>query len=116
MSNSKKTALYDRHTELGAKIVSFGGWEMPITYPSGIVNEHLATRKKAGLFDVSHMGRFVLRGADTVPFLQHVLSGNVESLHLNVLTAQYSIVPDKLSGKVFTFFCNKLHAYTGACC
>ena len=54
MDELKRTIFYDRHKGLGAKIVEFGGWEMPIHYPSGIVEEHLATRKGAWLFDVSH--------------------------------------------------------------
>ncbi len=54
----KRTALYERHVAAGGRMVDFAGWEMPIQYPGGIVSEHLATRKHAGLFDVSHMGRF----------------------------------------------------------
>jgi aminomethyltransferase len=95
MNSLKKTVLYDRHVELGAKIVQFGGWEMPVSYQHGIVSEHLATRKEAGLFDVSHMGRFQIRGADTVTFLQHVLSSNVEHLNTNEPKAQYTIIPDR---------------------
>ena len=68
MDDVLKTVFYDRHFQLGAKIVEFGGWEMPIQYSKGIVHEHLATRKTAGLFDVSHMGRFVFRG-ESLPFL-----------------------------------------------
>jgi aminomethyltransferase len=55
MGELRRTILYDRHVSLGAKMVEFGGWEMPVFYPTGIVEEHLATRKGAGLFDVSHM-------------------------------------------------------------
>jgi aminomethyltransferase len=102
MSNTenKRTVFFNRHVELGAKIVEFGGWDMPIYYPTGIVTEHLATRKEAGLFDVSHMGRFTLRGAGAVKFLQHALSSNVEALTVNKLTAQYSIVPNESGGAV----------------
>jgi len=57
MSQTQRTPFYERHEALGARIVEFGGWDMPIQYPSGTVKEHLATRKGAGLFDVSHMGR-----------------------------------------------------------
>jgi len=52
----KRTPLYEAHKALGAKIVSFGGWEMPVEY-SGLADEHRAVRERAGLFDVSHMGR-----------------------------------------------------------
>lgn len=62
MGDLLRTALFNRHVSLGAKMVAFGGWEMPLHYPVGIVREHLATRKGAGLFDVSHMGRLVVRG------------------------------------------------------
>ena len=58
----QKTALYDTHKNLGAKFVSFAGYEMPIQYKDGIVKEHLATRQQAGFFDVSHMGQFFLEG------------------------------------------------------
>ncbi len=100
MSETKRTIFYNRHVELGAKIVTFAGWDMPISYPSGIVAEHLATRKNAGLFDVTHMGRFIIRGKNAVPFLQHVLSSNVEALTVNRLTAQYSIIPNERGGAV----------------
>ena len=71
MSKLKKTVFYKNHLGLGAKMVEFGGWEMPIFYPTGIVEEHLATRKRAGLFDVSHMGRFIVSGKGALGFLQH---------------------------------------------
>ena len=79
-------------------MVDFGGWDMPVQYPTGIINEHLATRGGAGLFDVSHMGRFVLRGPGAVPFLQHVLTNNAEAL--DPLQAQYTIVPTPTGGAV----------------
>jgi aminomethyltransferase len=62
--NLRRTPLYALHVELGAKIVPFAGYEMPVHYPAGIIKEHLHTREKAGLFDVSHMGQAFLRGAD----------------------------------------------------
>ena len=91
MSELKRTQLYDVHVAAGASMVDFGGWEMPIQYPSGIVAEHLYTRHACSLFDVSHMGRVLVEGPDRVAFLQHVLSSNVESLDLNM--AQYCIIP-----------------------
>jgi aminomethyltransferase len=92
----KRTVLYDRHVALGAKMVEFGGWEMPVQY-KGIVEEHLATRKSAGLFDVSHMGRFILRG-NALPFLQHVLTNNAAALMVG--QAQYTMVPNARGGAV----------------
>ncbi len=100
MSENKRTVFYNRHVELDAKIVPFAGWEMPISYPAGIVKEHLSTRKKAGLFDVSHMGRFVIRGSGASRFLQHVLCSNVEALNVNKMNAQYSIIPNEKGGAV----------------
>ena len=93
MSEPSKTALYDRHVGLGAKMVEFAGWMMPLNYGDGIVKEHLATRKYAGLFDVSHMGRFVFGGNDSLDFLQHVLTNNAAAL--DVGKAQYTIIPNK---------------------
>ncbi len=100
MSELERTVLYDRHVALGAKIVEFYGWEMPIFYPTGIVEEHLATRKGAGLFDVSHMGRFIVRGAGALKFLQHVLSNNAEALDILATGAQYTLIPTETGGAV----------------
>ena len=61
MADLKRTALYDLHLELGAKMVPFAGYEMPVQYPAGVLKEHLHTRASAGLFDVSHMGQVILR-------------------------------------------------------
>ena len=58
--NTEKTALYDYHKSLGAKFVPFAGYEMPVQYSSGIVEEHKITRRNAGLFDVSHMGQLLI--------------------------------------------------------
>ena len=91
MSELKRTQLYDVHVQAGATMVDFGGWEMPIQYPSGIVSEHLYTRHACSLFDVSHMGRLLVEGPDRLAFLQHVLTSNVAGLDLNM--AQYCIIP-----------------------
>ena len=91
MNELKRTQLYDAHLTAGATMVDFGGWEMPIQYPEGIVAEHLFTRHSCSLFDVSHMGRLRVEGPDAVPFLQHVLTSNVLALDLN--QAQYCIIP-----------------------
>ncbi len=100
MSETQRTVIYDRHVALGAKIVEFCGWDMPIFYPTGIVEEHLATRKGAGLFDVSHMGRFIVRGDGALKFLQHVLSNNAEALDIIATGAQYTIIPTETGGAV----------------
>ena len=62
MSELARTPLYDLHMALGAKMVPFAGYEMPVQYPMGVMQEHLHTRAKAGLFDVSHMGQVIVRG------------------------------------------------------
>jgi aminomethyltransferase len=91
-----RTALYERHLALGARLVEFGGWEMPLHYPTGIVEEHLATRRAAGLFDVSHMGRFRLRGSGALGLLQHALTNNAAGLAPG--QAQYTMIPDQGGG------------------
>jgi aminomethyltransferase len=96
MADLLRTPLYERHRGLGAGMVAFGGWEMPVQYPAGIVQEHLATRQHAGLFDVSHMGRFRLRGADAMPLLQHVLTGNAAALEVG--EAQYTMIANENGG------------------
>jgi aminomethyltransferase len=84
--------------ELGAKITEFGGWDMPLQYGTGIVQEHLATRKEAGLFDVSHMGRFTIRGSEALPFLQHVLTNNAAGLDVGL--GQYTMIPNETGGVI----------------
>ncbi len=96
MGELLKTVLHDRHASLGAAMVDFGGWHMPLQYRTGIVEEHLATRKSAGLFDVSHMGRFIVRGAGSLAFLQHTLSNNAAALDAGF--AQYTMIPNMQGG------------------
>lgn len=98
MSELKRTQLYDVHVATGATMVDFGGWEMPIQYPSGIIAEHLYTRQVCSLFDVSHMGRLLIEGPQRKEFLQHVLTSNVSALDLNM--AQYCIIPNENGGAV----------------
>ena len=98
MSELKRTQLYDVHVAAGATMVDFGGWEMPIQYPSGIIAEHLYTRQVCSLFDVSHMGRLLIEGPQRKEFLQHVLTSNVSALDLNM--AQYCIIPNENGGAV----------------
>ncbi len=97
-SDLKKTFLNAWHREHGAHMVEFGGWEMPLNYRPGIVPEHLATRRCAGLFDISHMGRFVLKGKGALPFLQYVLTNNAAALDPG--KAQYTMIPTMTGGAV----------------
>lgn len=92
MGDLKRTVLYDNHVAAGATMVDFGGWDMPVQYPGGIVAEHLYTRSFCSLFDVSHMGRLLVEGPDRVAFLQHVVTSNVAAIELG--KAQYCIIPD----------------------
>lgn len=71
-----KTALYERHKELGAKLVEFGGWEMPLQY-KGVILEHKAVRDQVGIFDVSHMGRILVEGADAEKFLDYLSTNRI---------------------------------------
>ena len=68
----KRTPLYEIHQQLGAKLIEFGGWEMPVQYTS-IVDEHLAVRKSAGLFDISHMGEIRVSGPAAEAYLNQIL-------------------------------------------
>ena len=92
----KKTPLHVWHREHGGQMVEFRGWEMPISYKRGIIDEHLETRRYGGLFDISHMGRFLISGKDAVPFLQHVLTNNVLALEPGM--AQYTLIPNEKGG------------------
>jgi aminomethyltransferase len=76
----KLTPLYALHRELGARMVPFAGYEMPVQYPTGILAEHLHTRSQAGLFDVSHMGQIRLTGAGCVAALERLVPGDLEAL------------------------------------
>src|SRR5580693_4034359 len=75
----QKTALFAAHQKLGARLVEFGGWEMPVHY-TGIVDEHKAVREAAGVFDISHMGEFFLCGPGTEKFLNGFLTNDVAKL------------------------------------
>jgi aminomethyltransferase len=83
----KKTPLNARHRALGARMVEFGGWDMPVEY-SGITEEHLAVRSRAGLFDVSHMGEIEIAGRDALNAVQHITSNDASRLATNQI--QYS--------------------------
>ncbi len=93
----KKTALFDKHQALGAKIVDFAGFEMPVQY-AGVTQEHFAVREKAGLFDVSHMGQFYVEGPEAKDLLQYVGTNNIETLQDG--KAQYTCWPNGEGGIV----------------
>ncbi|HZO18321.1 MAG TPA: glycine cleavage system aminomethyltransferase GcvT [Gemmatimonadaceae bacterium] len=88
--NLRHTPFHDIHAALGAKLVPFAGYEMPVQYPTGITAEHKAVREGCGLFDVSHMGEFMVRGKDAVPFVNYVTSNDVAALEEGQV--QYSTI------------------------
>lgn len=88
-----RTPLYERHRALGARLVEFGGWEMPVQY-SGILEEHRTVRERAGLFDVCHMGEFRVEGADALDFLQRLVPNNVARLVDNQALYTQILRPD----------------------
>lgn len=92
-----RTALYQHHVDLGARMVSFAGWEMPIQY-SGILAEHKAVRTNAGLFDLGHMGEVEFTGPDAEAFLQWTTTNDVSKLEPG--QAQYSLLPNEQGGVV----------------
>ncbi len=79
--DGKRTPLYDRHREMGARMINFSGWLLPVSY-SSIVEEHLWTRENASLFDVSHMGRLEVEGPESVRFLDGLLTNRISSLEV----------------------------------
>ncbi|MBI4512635.1 MAG: glycine cleavage system aminomethyltransferase GcvT [Gemmatimonadetes bacterium] len=94
----KRTPLYEEHVRLGARRIPFAGFEMPVYYPAGIVAEHRAVREAVGLFDVSHMGEFEVRGPDALAFLAHVTTNDPSALALG--QAQYSLLCNESGGIV----------------
>jgi len=76
----KRTPLHEQHRALGAKLVPFAGYEMPVQYPAGITAEHRAVREACGVFDVSHMGEFIVTGPDAVAFVNRVTTNDVAKL------------------------------------
>ncbi len=91
----RRTALYDRHAALNARIVPFSGWEMPVQY-SGITKEHEAVRQRAGLFDISHMGKFCFRGKNLLQQLQKLVPTDLSQL--TVGAAQYTVLLNPSGG------------------
>src|SRR5215472_17922412 len=89
----KRTPLYEQHRVMGARLVEFGGWEMPVQY-SSITEEHQAVRTRAGLFDVSHMGEFKVEGPDAQAFLQYLVPNDVSRLAIRQAIYTQLCLPD----------------------
>jgi aminomethyltransferase len=98
----KQTPLNSAHRQLGARMVDFGGWDMPVQYPAGTIEEHLRTRNHAGLFDVSHMGEVDVRGVDAIAFVNRLTSNDVSKLvdgqaqYSALTTPQGTVIDDLL--------------------
>ena len=101
----KRTPLYEKHVEAKAKLVPFAGWEMPVQY-AGIRQEHTAVRRKAGVFDVSHMGEIETRGPQALEFLQRILSNDVRRIPEG--GAQYSVLCHEGGGILDDLFTYRL--------
>ncbi len=100
-ANLKRTPLNGVHRELGGRMVDFGGWDMPVQYPAGVIEEHMRTRTRAGLFDVSHMGEIWVEGRDAIAFVNRLTTNDVTKLvdgqaHYSALTRENGGVVDDL--------------------
>ena len=94
---SKKTALYSLHQKHGAKFVLFAGYQMPIQYSKGIIEEHKITRNKAGIFDVSHMGQLFIKGSDQLTIdLETIFPTDLKNISLN--QSKYSFLMNEDAG------------------
>ena len=91
----KTTPLFNSHVNLGAKMVDFAGFKMPIQY-QGITSEHLNVRNHVGIFDVSHMGEFKIYGKDSTKFLNYICSNNIEKISIG--KAQYNLLMNPNGG------------------
>ncbi len=94
MSEGKKTAFYEKHVALNGKIVDYSGWLLPVQFPQGLVEEVRDTRKRATIFDVSHMGEISVEGADALAFLQKVLVNDISRLKDNAIIYSPVCFPD----------------------
>jgi aminomethyltransferase len=102
----QKTALFNTHQKLGARLVEFGGWHMPMQY-TGIVEEHKAVRETAGVFDISHMGEFFVQGVNAHSFLNGLLTNDVEKL--GVGQGQYTLMLNDEGGVIDDLILYRIH-------
>ncbi len=102
---TKETFLHDKHVQLGAKMVDFAGWSMPVQYTS-IIEEHKTVRENVGLFDVSHMGEVFISGKDSMEFLNKIVPQDIEKL--NYEKAVYCQLPNKKGGLIDDLIIYKL--------
>ncbi len=108
MSTSwQRTPLYEAHRQLGAKLIEFGGWEMPVQYTS-IMDEHLAVRRAAGIFDISHMGEMIVSGPGALAFLNGLLTNDVRKLVPG--WGQYTLMCNDRGGTIDDLYLYRLEA------
>ena len=105
---TKQTFLHDKHIKLGARMVDFAGWEMPVQYDS-IIEEHKAVRNSVGIFDVSHMGEIIVKGEDALPYLNKIVPQNIDTLI--PLKAIYCQLTNKNGGIIDDLIIYKLEDY-----
>src|SRR5690625_4063535 len=98
VADVNRTPLHPIHVELGARMVDFAGWEMPLHYPTGINEEHLEVRQAAGLFDVSHMAQFEVQGPGALEYLRFALLNDAAKLRVG--RAHYSMLANNRGGLV----------------
>jgi aminomethyltransferase len=105
----KRTPLFAAHQRLGGKLIEFGGWEMPVQYTS-IVDEHLAVRQRAGLFDISHMGEILVEGPGAESFLNQTLTNDIRKLTPGL--GQYTLMCNEQGGVIDDLYAYRLAAET----
>jgi aminomethyltransferase len=103
----KRTALFSAHQKLGARLIDFGGWEMPVQY-AGLIAEHLAVRRAAGIFDISHMGEVTVSGAAAEAFLNWILTNDIRKLMPG--EGQYTLMCNERGGVIDDLYAYKLSA------
>src|SRR2546429_6888442 len=99
----KRTPLFSTHQKLGGRLIEFGGWEMPVQYTS-IVDEHLAVRNAAGIFDIAHMGEVIVSGSAAAEFLNFLLTNDIRKLVIG--GGQYTLMCNETGGVI-----DDLYAY-----
>src|SRR3954470_3522521 len=93
-----QSPLHDRHVALGARFAEFGGWSMPLEYPSGVVQEHTAVRESVGVFDVSHLGKLMVTGPGAAAYVNETLSNDLDKIRQG--KAQYTLCCDAETGGI----------------
>jgi aminomethyltransferase len=103
----KTSPLHDRHVALGAKFSEFGGWSMPLEYPTGVVKEHTTVRESVGIFDVSHLGKVMVSGPGAAAYVNATLSNDLDKIHPG--KAQYTLCCDATTGGIVDDLIAYLH-------